>query len=731
MVQKVDPNKILELAAGKKRLYLRLEEQTLGVQRDIRRLAQNAANAYPESDRVRNAAQKVEESLQEISSFASIIFEMLRNKERALISVAHQYREIEYKARSLSNQKYSKFKISTYPLTFVGQIQQALLKLKDAVLKEQLKDLKEDPKIKSLLEAMNSGTIEDKAQARLELQLIADAFKEIGKSQLAYGVYKSFNHTEYMELVSQGAESERRKLEKLGVSKEYFEAGVDLTKHYKDSPLSACLYNPLKDDFSKMPEESTLRFVITFSMTNGFYREFAKVKYDEIEAAVHKAAKQREEMQNTLDEYNRTVSKEDILKMQENLKEMNIYQGEITGEYNQEFLIAVAGYQHIGNTVSSKAAVQRDIWGDEGYNFTVDGKITDKLINLSNRERETGYYNNPNVKIGFAVPVAIMVGVGDGIVSQLIDEGSDIVKTVWSVTPINPKYWTETLPESYKLGVAIANGDITFDDIKESLGEGLAEEYIVPFETIKQLSDKVFSGKATYEESVRYGRALTKATEAVLIVVSAAKAGAQLGSKVSKKVSEMIPRLHDKIKPYINPSIRMVTPEGIPIQFIDSGPSDAPNAGGTVSGGTPKVILDGNYLKHATLGDFTYNPRTGALQKMKGGGHGQDNIDFLETNGIEYNIEKTYTNGVRVGNVPSHKEKLKKTGTGQSWFPENWTVDEIQKAGEYVANLKNARVGQHGAKYSIYKNVEVGVYIESGKVTTVFPNGTQTHLIGE
>lgn len=32
---------------------------------------------------------------------------------------------------------------------------------------------------------------------------------------------------------------------------------------------------------------------------------------------------------------------------------------------------------------------------------------------------------------------------------------------------------------------------------------------------------------------------------------------------------------------------------------------------------------------------------------MKGCGHGQDNIDFLMENNIEFNIEKTYSNGVR------------------------------------------------------------------------------------
>lgn len=39
---------------------------------------------------------------------------------------------------------------------------------------------------------------------------------------------------------------------------------------------------------------------------------------------------------------------------------------------------------------------------------------------------------------------------------------------------------------------------------------------------------------------------------------------------------------------------------------------------------------------------------------MKGGGHGQSNLDFLQENGIEYNIVKEYNNGVRVGVIKTN-----------------------------------------------------------------------------
>ena len=39
-------------------------------------------------------------------------------------------------------------------------------------------------------------------------------------------------------------------------------------------------------------------------------------------------------------------------------------------------------------------------------------------------------------------------------------------------------------------------------------------------------------------------------------------------------------------------------------------------------------------------------------------------------NNVDYNINKVYENGVRVGNVPRHKVKAKRTGSNQSWFRE-------------------------------------------------------------
>jgi Bacterial EndoU nuclease len=153
------------------------------------------------------------------------------------------------------------------------------------------------------------------------------------------------------------------------------------------------------------------------------------------------------------------------------------------------------------------------------------------------------------------------------------------------------------------------------------------------------------------------------------------------------------------------------------------------NRGTNNKGKKQEVIIDrvdSRALEHASLGDFTINPKTGAIQKMKGGGHGQANIDFLEQHNIAYNIVKTYPNGVRVGNVPGHKSKLKRSGMGQSWFPESWSEDDIKNAGEYVANLPgNTNVADGMAVFGEYKGVRVGVIRTNGKIGTIFPDAGQ------
>lgn len=112
--------------------------------------------------------------------------------------------------------------------------------------------------------------------------------------------------------------------------------------------------------------------------------------------------------------------------------------------------------------------------------------------------------------------------------------------------------------------------------------------------------------------------------------------------------------------------------------------------------------------------------------RLNNGGHGQKGMELLDKYGIKYNIVKTYPNGVRIGNIPNHMKKIKRTGIGQSWFPQSWSEKDIRRAGEHVAGLKsNRHVSDGEIIYGIYKGVRIGVIKTNGKIATVFPDSHQ------
>lgn len=131
-------------------------------------------------------------------------------------------------------------------------------------------------------------------------------------------------------------------------------------------------------------------------------------------------------------------------------------------------------------------------------------------------------------------------------------------------------------------------------------------------------------------------------------------------------------------------------------------------------------------LIHSFDGRFTRNPRTGKIQNIKSGGHGQSALDVMDRNGIKYNIVKTYSNGVRVGNIPSIKNQLKRNGIGMAWFPKNWSLRDMVRAGEHVSSLKHNRGVKDGVTmWGMYKGVKVGVKKTNGQIATIFPANVQ------
>lgn len=139
-------------------------------------------------------------------------------------------------------------------------------------------------------------------------------------------------------------------------------------------------------------------------------------------------------------------------------------------------------------------------------------------------------------------------------------------------------------------------------------------------------------------------------------------------------------------------------------------------------------------LVHSDEGTFSWKQirRNGVPAKqirLASGGHGQKGIDLLDKYGIEYHIEKTWANGVRVGNIPDHKNPKKRRNMGQAWFPASWTENDIRRAGEHISGLrKNRHIPDGKAVYGIYKGVRVGVIRTNGKIATVFPDSDQSSV---
>lgn len=145
-----------------------------------------------------------------------------------------------------------------------------------------------------------------------------------------------------------------------------------------------------------------------------------------------------------------------------------------------------------------------------------------------------------------------------------------------------------------------------------------------------------------------------------------------------------------------------------------------------LSGATGSAKLPDERLGHSSEGDFQQNGR------MKGGGHGQENIEKLKKEGVDYEILETYPNGVRRGNVSNHTDVSKKTGGRQLWFPKDWTRSDIRKAGEAVAKSVNfSDIPEGGSATGIYKGVRVRIYKRNGTIGTVCPDKDQSNIKGE
>lgn len=130
--------------------------------------------------------------------------------------------------------------------------------------------------------------------------------------------------------------------------------------------------------------------------------------------------------------------------------------------------------------------------------------------------------------------------------------------------------------------------------------------------------------------------------------------------------------------------------------------------------------ISNSTIEHSSRGTFTAGGKNNK-PKLLSGGHGEENIQTLKKYGWNYNIVAKYPNGVRLGNVPSHKDKRKRKGDWQVWFPKNWTRRTIKQAGEKTISSIPYKLPDGFHMYGMYKKVKVGVIRTGGKVATIFP----------
>ncbi|MFB8733323.1 EndoU domain-containing protein [Bacillus sp. SL00103] len=72
-------------------------------------------------------------------------------------------------------------------------------------------------------------------------------------------------------------------------------------------------------------------------------------------------------------------------------------------------------------------------------------------------------------------------------------------------------------------------------------------------------------------------------------------------------------------------------------------------------------------------------------------------------------------------------EKAKRTGSNQSWFPENWTESDIAEAGAKIVKSPHFSKVENGVTiFGEYKGVRVGVIKTNGEVGTIFPDATNS-----
>lgn len=150
------------------------------------------------------------------------------------------------------------------------------------------------------------------------------------------------------------------------------------------------------------------------------------------------------------------------------------------------------------------------------------------------------------------------------------------------------------------------------------------------------------------------------------------------------------------------------------------------------------ITISSLAVKHSSQGGFSKlaNPKKSPSLKNggrpNGGGHSQRGIDKILERGWTVDITKIYKNGVRIGNIPEHTQKFRRSGSQMSWFPENWTDDDILIAGTNIANnekflpIKKGDIISGYRATGTYNNVVICITKNlDGQIDSIYPKNIQ------
>lgn len=142
------------------------------------------------------------------------------------------------------------------------------------------------------------------------------------------------------------------------------------------------------------------------------------------------------------------------------------------------------------------------------------------------------------------------------------------------------------------------------------------------------------------------------------------------------------------------------------------------------------ITISSKTIRHSTIGDYVVPSKEYPNGRLEKGGHSYKCFEELDKRGIPYSITRTFHNGVRAGYLPTHKQPFKKGVSerypngdiGQTWFPENWTDDDILVAGTFIANKPEESIKIF--RYGTYNGVRICTIIEqdTGEVGTIYPH---------